>query len=192
MAGCALTGNIGTKECKYAVAGVASVLIANWYPAVEATAAADGVIGYQIDPTTKEVTGIFLPTGEFFYKLKGEQNTMSATDALLVGGNGGKYRQHTVNAVVNQLDVDMLDQGDALSLGTFILVVTDKSGRTTIYGRTSGLTAPAGGFDFNTGAAEADATGWTIIMQGSSMEIAPLLQDVTVAIPVKPDPVITP
>lgn len=192
MAGCELTDNIGTKQCAYAVAGVASVLIANWHPAVEATAAADGVIGYQFDTTGKVITDIFLPTGEFFYKLKGEQNTMSATDALVVGGNGGKFRQHTVNSVVNQLDVDMLNQGDALSLGTFILVVTDKSGRTSIYGRTSGLTAPAGGFDFNTGAAEADATGWTIIQQGSSMEIAPLLESLSVASPVKPDPVITP
>lgn len=184
MAGCKVTKSLDNKTCEYAVAGVMALYLANYFPAVTGTASADGVITYSVD-TDGYISGIFLPTAEKFYKIQGSDNTASFSDALLVGGNGGKYRQHTVNSVLNLLDIEVLNQADALSLGKFIAVVVDNSGRIVLLGRTSGLKAPAGGFDYNSGTAEADANGWTIILQGQSKEVAPLLLNAAVITPIE-------
>lgn len=179
MNGCKMTQNVGGKVCQYAVAGARALYLANYYGATVGAAAVENAIAYQTDKDGY-VDKITLPTGETFYRVGSPEGTISYSDALLAGGNGSKYRQHTVNAVLNQLDVDVLNEGDALSLGRFIAVVVDNAGRVRLLGRTSGLIAPAGGFDYNSGTAEADATGWTLILQGNSMEIAPLLKDESV------------
>lgn len=183
MAGCKLTKSLDNKACEYAIAGARAVYLANFYTPVEGDAAVDNAIAYQYD-ADGYISSIHLPTGEFFYEVTGENNTISFTDALLAGGNGGKYRQHTVNAVLNQYDIDVLNEGDALSLGRFIAVVIDNAGRIIVLGRTGGLSAPAGGFDYNSGAAEADATGWTVILQGTSKEIGQLVLNPTVITPI--------
>lgn len=191
MAGCKLTKSLNNKLCEYAVAGASDLYLANYYPPVVGAAVVVNAIAYETD-ADGYIESISLPAGETFFKVNGSDGTISFTDALLAGGNGGKYRQHTINAVLNQYDVDVLDEGDALSLGRFIGVVVDKSGVPRILGRTGGLAAPAGGFDYNSGAAEADAIGWTLIQQGVSTEIAPILKDVTVITPLYVDPEIVP
>lgn len=183
MAGCKLTKSLEDKACRYSVAGARALYLANYYPPTEDTTATDNVIKYTRN-SDGLITNIALPADEKFYKINGSENTISFSDALLVGGNGGKYRQHTVNAVLNQYDVDVLNEGDALSLGKFIAIVVDKSGRIMVLGRVNGLTAPAGGFDYNSGAADADASGWTMIQQGLSNEIAPLVETEDVITPI--------
>lgn len=188
---CKLTKSLDNKLCAYAIAGARVAYLANFYTPVVGAAAVANAIAYEFD-VDGYITGISLPTDEVFYKLEGSTNTVSFIDALLAGGNGGKYRQHTLNAVLNQFDIDVLNEGDAISLGRFIAVVVDNSGRVIVLGRTGGLSAPAGGFDYNSGAAEADATGWTVILQGTSSEIAKLLADETVVTPIYVAPVVTP
>ena len=183
MTNCKITKSVNSSICSYSVAGARKLYLANFYGPVEGEAAVDGQIAYEFD-VDGYVTAIHLPGDEEFYEVKASQATLSFTDALLTGGNGGKYRQHTVNAVLNQYDIDVLNQGDALSLGEFIAVVIDNSGRIVVLGRTSGLSAPAGGFDYNSGAAAADATGWTLILQGVSMEIGKLLLNEAVITPI--------
>jgi hypothetical protein len=186
MAGCKLTKSLDGKLCEYAIAGARALYIANYFPpTIYSTATPTNAIAYEFDEDGY-LSGIYLPSGESFYEVKGENNTMSFTDTLLAGSNGGKYRQHTVNAVLNQYDIDVLDTGDALSLGKFVVVAVDNAGRIMALGRQTGLSAPAGGFDYNSGAAEADATGWTILLQGSSMEIAPIVKDLSVITPIYP------
>lgn len=176
---CKITKSLNGKVCEYAVAGASKAYFANWYPPVVGAAVVEGAIAYRTD-TDGYIDKITFPTDEEFYEVLSSDNTLSFSDTLLAGGNGGKYRQHTVNAVLNQFDLDVLNQGDALSLGKFIVVVLDNAGRLVLLGRTSGLKAPAGGFDYSSGAAEADANGWTIIQQGTSKEIAPLVKDMAV------------
>lgn len=190
MANCKLTKSLDNKSCEYSVAGARDLYLANFYPAVigEGGTPAENAIIYTKD-TDGYITDITLPTGESFYKVTGAANTISWTDALLAGANGGKYRQHTVNAVINQYDLDMLNEGDALSLGRFLAIVVDNAGRAVVLGRTGGLSAPANGMDYATGAAEADATGWTVILQGTAMEIAPLLLNEAVITPIQEDEV---
>lgn len=194
MANCKLTKSLDNKVCEYAVAGARDLYLANYFPSVTVTVApaepAANAITYVKD-VDGYITEILLPTGESFFKVSGATNTISWADALLVGGNGGKYRQHTVNAVLNQYDIDVLNEGDALSLGRFVAIVVDNAGRAVVLGRTGGISAAANGFDYASGAAEADATGWTILMQGISMEIAPLLLNEAVITPIQED-VVTP
>ena len=183
MASCKLTKSLDNKACEYAIAGARAVYLANFYSPVTGDAAVANAIAYEYD-ADGYISAIYLPTGEKFYEVTGENNTISFTDVLLAGGNGGKYRQHTVNAVLNQYDIDILKEGDALCLGKFIAVVVDNAGRIIVLGRTSGLSAPAGGFDYNSGAVEADATGWTVILQGTSKEIGQLVLSQTVITPI--------
>lgn len=193
MANCKLTKSLDNKQCEYAIAGARDLYLLNFYGAnVVTSAPAEPVpnqITYVVD-TDGYITDIIPPADEEFYKVQGATNTISWTDALLVGGNGGKYRQHTVNAVLNQYDLDVLNEGDALSLGKFVAVVVDNAGRAVVLGRTGGLSAAANGFDYNSGAAEADATGWTVLLQGTSMEIGPLLLNEGVITPVQEDEVV--
>lgn len=183
MANCKLTTSVNGTTCAYAVAGARKIYLANYFPPSAVTVATEGQIGYTFD-TDGKLTDISLPPDESFYELNPSDNTLSFVDALLVGGNGGKYRQHTVNAVLNQLDIDVLNQGDALSLGRFVAVVVDAAGRIIVLGRLGGLAAPAGGFDYNSGAADADALGWTLILQGTSTEIGRLVLNAAVISPI--------
>ena len=176
---CKLTKSLNGKICDYAVAGASKAWFANWYPPVTSAVTVADAIAYTVD-VDGYIDSIILPGDEELYEVLGADNTLSFSDTLLLGGNGGKYRQHTVNAVLNQYDIDVLDEGDALSLGKFIVIVLDNRGNYVLLGRTSGLKAPAGGFDYNSGAAEADANGWTLIQQGTSKEIAPLVKDLAV------------
>lgn len=183
MPGCKLTKSLDNKACEYAVAGARALYLANFYGPVVGAALVENQIAYTVD-VDGYVDAITLPTGEVFYRIEGAENSISFADQLVVGGNGSKHRTHTVNAALKQFDVDVLNEGDALSLGRFIAVVIDNAGRPILLGRTNGLKAPAGGFDYNSGAAEADAQGWTLILQGVSTEIAPILKGEDVIDPI--------
>jgi len=188
--GCKLTKSIDGKACDYSVAGAKALYLANFYNPVVGAAAVEDKIAYTTD-ADKAVSAIKLPTGETFFRIDGRNNTISFTDALLLGGNGGKYRQHTVNAQLNAEDADVLNEGDALALGRFVAIVVDNAGKATLLGRTAGLIAPAGGLDYASGSAEADSNGWTLILQGPSTEIAPHLTAESVITPIYTE-VVTP
>ena len=184
---CKLTKSIDGKVCAYEVAGARAVYLANYYPPVIGAAIVAGKIAYTID-TDGIITSVKLPTGEFFYHMDAATNSLSFTDALLVGGNNNKYRQQTLNMVLNRMDVDILNEGDALSLGKFVAFVVTSNG-ILVLGRDRGLEAPAGGFDYASGAAEADASGWTSILQAVSGELTKMVLNEAVLTPlyVSPD-----
>lgn len=189
MSGCKLQGNINAKKCEYTVAGISALYLANFYRPILGTEALADSIAYEIDEDGV-ITGIHLPEGEKFYKVGFEDGTGSWTDDLAQGGNGGKYRTHTLNLVNVQYDTDILNQVDAISLGKFIAVVIDKSGRRVVLGRTGGLGATS--WNYASGAADADATGWTGVLAGTSTEAAPLIKDDSVITPIQTDVVVTP
>lgn len=164
--GCKLTTNIKKGNCAYSVAGVKSIYLINYGAISDCKMDADGAI-----------ETLALTTGESAYKVEFIENTASFTDDLAVNGNGGKYRTHTVNFTLNEYDYKMLNQGDNLSLGKFIAVIVDKSvngGRAIMLGRNNGLSATA--FNYASGAADADANGWTVTMAGTEIEIGRLLK----------------
>lgn len=163
MAGCKLTSNITKTNCQYSIAGVKAVYLFNYDSKHTYTIGTDGMI-----------SAITLSGSEKIYKVDFINNTASFSDELAQNGNGGKYRTHTLNFSLSEYDYNMLNQGDALSLGTFTAIVVDKSGRVVMLGRNNGLNATA--FNYTSGAADADANGWTVTLAGTEKEIARLLE----------------
>jgi len=165
--GCKLTANITKDNCQYELAGVKAVYLFNYNVENAYTVGAN-----------KEIETITLPEGEKAYKMEFIDNSASWSDDVAVNGNGGKYRTHTVNFSLSQYDYNIINQGDALSLGKFVAVVVDKNKRAIILGRNNGLSATS--FNYASGAADADANGWTVVLAGSELELGQILKDETV------------
>ena len=176
---CKLTSNITKDNCQYSVAGIRAVYLINYDAENAYTIGTDGGIE-AIEPADNAKA----------YKVDFIDNTASFSDELAVNGNGGKYRTHTVNFTIGNYDYELLNQGDALSLGKFTAVVVDKSGKAVMLGRNNGLSATA--FNYASGAAEADANGWTVTMAGTEIEIARLLKDESVISSITDSTVVTP
>lgn len=164
--GCKLTANITKENCNYDVAGVKAVYLYNYDSGNTYTPA---------NPVGVPITEITLAGDAKAYKIDFIENTASFTDDLAVNGNGGKYRTHTLNFTISDYDYQVLNQGDALSLGKFTAVVVDKKNNAVVLGRTNGLSATS--FNYASGAAEADANGWTVVLAGTEMEIGPKLEN---------------
>lgn len=153
MANCKLTSSI-TRDCEYNIAGLRRLYLFNYDAAVSYSASTDGVI-----------TAITLPTNEKIYKMEFADASASFTDALTTGSNNNKYRVPTVSFILNGLELDVLNQSDALSLGTFVAIAVDKNGKVTLIGSDNGLNATTD--DYASGAADGDANGWTVTLVGS-------------------------
>ena len=168
--GCKLTSAITKENCTYSIAGIRTIYLINLDTAK---------IKIVDDTKSKEyssVESITLKDKENAYKIDFIDNTASYTDDLAVNGNGGKYRTHTLNFTLENEAYQILNQGDALSLGRFTAVVIDKSGKGVVLGRMNGLNATS--FNYASGAADADATGWTVVMAGTEIEMAvPILNE---------------
>ena len=176
---CKLTSNITKKTCVYSVAGIKSVYLINHDSANEYEFSAEG-----------EISTITLADSAKAYKVDFIDNTASFSDELAQNSNGGKYRTHTLNFTLSEYDYTILNQGDALSLGKFTAVVVDKSNRSVAMGRINGLSSTA--FNYASGAAEADANGWTVTMAGTEMEIGRLLKGEDVVTAIVDKTVVTP
>jgi len=135
-------------------------------------------VGNTYELESEVIKTITLADGEKVFKIDFAEGSASWSDELAVNGNGGKYRTHTVNFTLSEYDYSLLNQADALSLGRFTAVVVDKSGRVVILGRNNGLSATS--FNYASGAADADATGWTTVLAGTEMEVGRLLKDESV------------
>lgn len=171
MANCNLATNITKAKCSYDVAGVAALYLINF----------DRKNKIGTPTITEKIKEIEIADGEKVYKVEFQKDTASFTDELAEGGNGGKYRTHTVNFSIGELDYEKLNAGDALSLSKFTAVVVDKDGKCFVLGRKNGLSATS--FNYESGAADADAKGWTVVMAGSETEIAPILENETLLEP---------
>ena len=177
MSKCKLTQSITKDKCQYDVAGVAALYLINHDRANKFEEGADGI-------ATITLAG----ANEKAWKIDFQNNTASFVDELAEGGNGGKYRTHTVNFSIGELAYSALNEGDAISLGKFTAVVVDKNGKCFVLGRKNGLSATS--FNYESGAADADAKGWTVVMAGTETEIAPLLKDESVVASIADDTVI--
>lgn len=158
---CELTKNITREHCAYEVAGVKEVYLINHSIATGELVTADGTIAA-------------FPDSLKAYKVDFMKDTASFTDELAEGGNGAKYRTHTLNFVIGTEGYEAINsESKALSLGKFVAVVVSRNGKAQMLGRNNGLSATS--FNYESGAADADAQGWTVVMAGTEIEAAPLL-----------------
>lgn len=164
MSGCKLKSAITKGNCQYTAAGIRALYLYNY----------DSSNSYTQATETDAITEIKLANDAKAYKVEFIESTASFTDDLAQGGNGGKYRTHTLNFSLDKYDYDLLNEEEALSLGKFTAVVVDKSGRCIVLGRLNGLSANS--FNYASGAADADAIGWTVVMAGTELETGRLLE----------------
>lgn len=195
---CKITGSLNGRVCTYTVAGARRLLLANFFRAVELTGTAPaeetpvaGQIGYRRN-TDGLITDIVLPPDESLYEMPVADQSLNYLDATLKGANNATYRQHTINAILEADPVALLTQIDALALGKFVGFVVRKDSVVKVLGRKNGLSAPANGADDSTGTAEADSTGFTLILQGTSDEAAPIVSSEDVLDPLVDVVVVTP
>lgn len=165
---CKLTSNITKENCQYQVAGVKAVYLINFDMANKYTFDENG------DVDTITLGG----DDAHVFKVEFIDGTASWTDDLAVNGNGGKYRTHTLNFTLSDYEHKVLNQGNALSLGKFTAIVVDKSNNSVILGRQNGLSATS--FNYASGAADADANGWTTVLAGTEIEIGKKLTDISI------------
>ena len=180
--GCKLTSKITKDNCNYSVAGVKAIYLVNYD--------AENEFALDTDKVAVETITIADADNKKAYPVDFVEGTASFSDELAVNGNGGKYRTHTVNFTVSNYDYELLNQDKAMSLGKFTVVVVDKSGRGIVLGRNNGLSATA--FNYASGAADADAMGWTVTMAGTEIEMARLLKDVSLITAIADKDVVTP
>lgn len=177
---CNLLSCITKENCEYQVAGVKALYLINFDSSNQFEQDTDGAI-----------TSITLADDTLkAYKVDFIDNTASWTDDLAVNGNGGKYRTHTVNFTIGEYTHTVLNESDALSMGKFTVVVVDKSDRVVCLGRRNGLSATS--FNYASGAADADATGWTVVMAGTEIEVGQLLKNESVISSIADCMVVTP
>lgn len=169
MGKCKLTSNIDKASCQYQVAGVKEIYLFNYE--------SDNIYTPEksFDTIGQNITAIELGKKANIYKIDFIEGTASWTDDLAVNGNGGKYRTHTLNFTISDYDHKVLNEGDALSMGKFTAIVVDKSDRIVCLGRYNGLSATS--FNYASGAADADANGWTVVLAGTEMEIGQRIEN---------------
>lgn len=180
MSGCKLTSNITKENCEYSLAGIKAIYLFNYD--------ADNLCPLDTDGAVESIT--LADETLKVHKIDFVDNTASFSDELAVNGNGGKYRTHTVNFTISNYDYNLLNQERALSLGKFTAVVVDKSNKGVMLGRNNGLSATA--FNYASGAAEADAYGWTVTMAGTEIEMGRLLKDESIITAIADKTVMTP
>jgi hypothetical protein len=166
MAGCKLLNSI-KRECQYKIAGVKSLYLINFDLATQYTLDTDGVI-----------TAITPASGSKIYQIDFVDNTASWTDDLNVVSKNQKFRVHTVNFGISDYNKDVLDSADALSLGSFTAFVLDENNRIITLGRENGLSATV--MNYASGAAEGDATSFTVTLVGNEHELGRLVKNLAV------------
>lgn len=179
---CKLTANVNKTNCSYQVAGLLALYLINF----------DTANKWTLEEDNEKIISAILLAGETdkAFKLEFSDGSASFTDELATNGNGGKYRTHTVNFTLSEYDYNILNQGDALSLGKFTAVVVDKNRRCIVLGRNNGLSATS--FNYASGAADADSSGWATVLAGTETEIGKLLKDESVITSIVSPVVITP
>ena len=133
---CLLTKGL-TREggiCNYSLKQINEIYLAN-YSDVETKISPDEADGY----TVKSITG----TAKW-YKFEPAKDTSSYNDDLVIGGNGSKYRTHTMTFSFNgSYDAGVATVLDNLSLGKFVAVLKLSDGSAIMLGRMTGLEASA-------------------------------------------------
>lgn len=137
---CSIDKNLTKADfCGYSLKQIVNIYLANFADVNESgivvTVGGDGYSVSSITATEKK-----------FAKIEPAKDTASYNDDLVIGGNGSKYRTHTITFSFNgAYNTDLAAVVDELSLGKFVAVLelTDKDGAGIMLGRLTGLEATA-------------------------------------------------
>lgn len=157
---CILNKGLSKSDfCGYQLNQITEIYLGN-YSEVTATLGTD-------DYTVASVTGKW-------YKIEPSRDTASYNDTLVVGGNGNKYRTHTLTFNFNgEYTADLAKIVDELSLGRFVAVLHLANDSAIMLGRTVGLEASA--MESLTEAATDGNSGITVTLEANVAEAALVL-----------------
>lgn len=133
MAVCTINKNLTRTEfCGYSLKQITTIYIAN-YEDTSVKVTPDGENSYTVSAAEGN-----------WYSITPAKDSASYNDDLVVGGNGSKYRTHTVTFSFNgAYNAELAEVLDALSLGKFYVVLGLTDGTAIMLGRTTGLEASA-------------------------------------------------
>lgn len=123
-----------TDICGYSLKQIVNIYLAN-YEQVESEDITLDTDGYTVTSISGSAT---------WYKFEPSKDTSSYNDDLVVGGNGSKYRTHSMTFSFNgAYSAKVAEVLDDLSLGKFIAVLQLTDGSAIMLGRLTGLEASA-------------------------------------------------
>lgn len=134
---CSLGKNLKrTDFCGYSLKQIVNIYLCNYGDVNGTDIKIEAADGY-------EVTAITATTKKFSI-IEPAKDTASYSDDLTIGGNGSKYRKHTLTFSFNgAYSADLAAIVDTLSLGKFIAVLELSDGSAIMLGRLVGLEATA-------------------------------------------------
>lgn len=123
--------------CGYSLKQITDIYLANYTEVgtelTTATGEALGDSGYEIEAITGTTT---------WYHIEPAKDSSSYNDDLVIGGNGSKYRTHTMTFSFNSAyGAEIAQALDKLSLGRFVAVLKLSDGNGIMLGRLTGLQA---------------------------------------------------
>lgn len=136
--GCLLSQNL-TKEdfCGYSLKQITDIYLANYSQVGAELTTAEGTAISESGYVVSAITG-----DTAWYHIEPAKDSSSYNDDLVIGGNGSKYRTHTMtfsfNSAYNENVAKALDM---LSLGRFVAVLKLSDGNGVMLGRLTGLEA---------------------------------------------------
>lgn len=171
--------NSGLKKsqvCGYSLKQINEIYLANFAEADSLGITVATPTG-DTDSTTDIYTVTAVSGATKWYKFEPAKDTSSYNDDLVVGGNGSKYRTHSMtfsfNGKYSALVAEVLDE---LSLGKFIAVLKLTDGSGIMLGRLTGLEASAAS-SLSEAAADGQ-NGITVTLECNTVEPAlPMSQD---------------
>lgn len=166
-----LLNNDLTKStaCGYSLPQIVELYLANFNEITSTT-----VEGNEVTAITMATTGEGASASTAkWYKVDPAVNSASWSDNLGVGGNGNKYKIHTVGfSFSSAYDSAMVDNVDALALGKYVAVARMVDGSYIMLGRGAGLEAQADGVN-NSGTGDPTGeAGLVVTLTGNAVESA--------------------
>lgn len=137
---CLLNQNLTKTEfCGYSLKQITDIYLANYSEVGAELTTAEGEAisesGYVVDAITGNTA---------WYRIEPAKDSSSYNDDLVIGGNGSKYRTHTMTFSFNSAySEDVAKALDMLSLGRFVAVLKLSDGNGVMLGRLTGLQASA-------------------------------------------------
>jgi len=159
---CLINANL-EKSCSYGVAGIQEVYLANLADVDSVTIATSGSTEGQI---TAFVSGLT------WYKVDLEDESGSADDSLVVSNNN-RYFNHVVRYSYSEDNNSARLFHMNLGVSKVVAIVKTKNGLYKALGLTNGLKASV--LNHVTGAAVADAQGYSVELTGAEPALASIL-----------------
>ena len=187
---CLLNQNLTRTEfCGYSLKQISDIYLAN-YQNVSTDLSTDSTTGTSL-VSGYTVTGTTLENDDKWYHIEPAKDSSSYNDDLVVGGNGSKYRTHTMTFSFNsEYNENVAQALDMLSLGRFVAILKLSDGNGIMLGRLTGLEASAAS-SLSEAAADGQ-NGITITLECNTTEPAlvvsgDVIKKLDVYVPQKPE-----